>query len=329
LTTSGTTGKPKFVAHSQSTLLEGASRMTTLTDGGRLAFFLPMVHSSGLTVFVSAFLSSTSLMMMDGTDVNKILDGIERYMCTTLLTFPLIMAQLVACQRANGRDLSSMRLFATGGDACHPRIREAFEKTVGIPLRSIWASTEGVGSLGFSSGSLPAYRPMPGVETRLVGHDGNLAICGETGELLIRGPHVALGYWEASDITGFPDGWYPTGDVMRENESGDFEFVSRLKDLIVRAGSNISPVEIEQVILSHPNVVDAGVVGAPDIELGQRVLGFVQLSANINANGLDEIRGFIRNRLAEYKVPDQLIPLQQIPRNALGKVDRTALLKMM
>jgi long-chain acyl-CoA synthetase len=329
LTTSGTTGKPKFVAHSQSTLLEVASRLSTLTDGGRLAFFLPMVHASGLAVFVAAFLSGTSLIMMDGTDVNGILDGIEKYRCTSLLTFPVIMAQLVACQRAKGRDLSSMRLFATGGDACHPHIREAFEDTVGIPLRSLWASTEGVGSLGFSRGSLPAYSPMSGVETRLVDHDGKPVIRGEMGQLLIRGPNVALGYWEASHIIEFPDGWYPAGDAMRQNEKGDFEFVSRFKDLIVRAGSNISPVEVEQAILSHPDVVDAGVVGAPDVELGQRVTGFVQLSAGISASGLDEVMRFIRSRLADYKVPDRLIHLKQIPRNALGKVDRSALLAMM
>jgi long-chain acyl-CoA synthetase len=328
LTTSGTTGKPKFVAHSQSTLLEGASRLHGLGEGDRLAFFLPMVHASGLFVFIGAVLSGASLVMLDGTDPEKILDGIEKYRCTTLLTFPVIVTQLVSCQRARSRNLSSMRLWATGGDACHPHIQDTFQNTVGVPLRSLWGSTEALGSLATSNGADPAYGPMRGVETRLVDHEGKPVNRGETGQLMIRGPHVALGYWEASRVTSFPDGWYPTGDAMRQNEDGHYEFVARLKDLIVRAGSNISPVEVEQVIVSHSEVIDAGVVGVPDTELGQRVVGFVQLSAGASTGLLDDILRFVRGRLADYKVPDRLISLPQIPRNGFGKVDRSALLKM-
>jgi long-chain acyl-CoA synthetase len=329
LNTSGTTGSPKFVAHSQSTLLEGASRLHALDERDRLAFFLPMVHASGLFIFIAALLTGTLLVMVDATDPEKILDSVEKYRCTTLYTFPLIVAQLISCQKARNRDLSSMRLCATGGDACHPHIRDAFEGTVGIPLRSVWASTEGIGSLAISHGADPAYGPVPGVETRLVDYEGNPVDRGETGQLMIRGPQVALGYWEASRITSFPDGWYPTGDAMRQNEDGHYKFVSRLKDLIIRAGSNISPVEVEQVILSHSEVVDAGVVGVPDTELGQRVVGFVQLSAGASTDRLDDILRFVRGRLADYKAPDRLISLPQIPRNALGKVDRSSLLRML
>jgi long-chain acyl-CoA synthetase len=328
LTTSGTTGKPKFVAHSQATLLEGATRLHGMSEGDRLAFFLPMVHASGIFIFIAALLSGASVVMLDGTDPEKILDGIEKYKCTTLFTFPVIVAQLVSCQRASSRNLGSMRLYVTGGDACHPHIRDTFQNIVGIPLRSVWGSTEALGSLAISDGADPAYGPMRGVETRLVDYEGKPVNRGETGQLMIRGPHVALGYWEASHITSFPDGWYPTGDAMRQNEDGHYEFVARLKDLIVRAGSNISPVEVEQVILLHSEVFDAGVVGVPDTELGQRVVGFVQLRAGASSGLLDDILRFVQGRLADYKAPDRLISLPQIPRNAFGKVDRSALVKM-
>ena len=153
---------------------------------------------------------------------------------------------------------------------------------------------------------------------------------GEVGELLVRGPHVTIGYWAGPGQIKDPpkEGWFHTGDLMRQDEKGDLWFVSRKKHLIVRGGSNISPVEIERVLMAHPAVRDAAVVGVPDPDLGQRVAGFVQLADSAQSVVLNEILDFATERLADYKVPETLDIVGQIPRNALGKVDRQLLLTM-
>ena len=144
------------------------------------------------------------------------------------------------------------------------------------------------------------------------------------------GPHVAIGYWAGpGQIKDAPkEGWFYTGDLMRQDEKGDLWFVARKKQLIIRGGSNISPVEIERVLMAHPVVRDAAVVGLPDPELGQRVAGFVQLADGAQSVDPDEILAFATERLADYKVPETLEIVDRIPRNTLGKIDRQLLLTM-
>lgn len=153
---------------------------------------------------------------------------------------------------------------------------------------------------------------------------------GEVGELLIRGPNVFAGYWNDAQATadGLKDGWYHTGDLMRRGEGDELWFVSRKKDIIIRGGTNISPVEVERVLASHTAVQDAAVVGAPDEVLGQRVFGFVKIANLTKPTIVAEILAFTAKRLASYKVPDGLAVVDEFPRNALSKVDRHALTTM-
>jgi acyl-CoA synthetase (AMP-forming)/AMP-acid ligase II len=151
---------------------------------------------------------------------------------------------------------------------------------------------------------------------------------GEVAELLLRGPNVSVGYWGGPDvIEGAPkDGWFPTGDLMRQDTRGNLWFMGRKKDIIIRGGSNISPVEVEAVLTSHPAVRDAAVVGIPDDTLGQRVIGFVQLEHDAPSEIVNEILDAARTQLADYKMPERLQVVSSIPRNGLGKIDRKALL---
>jgi long-chain acyl-CoA synthetase len=172
---------------------------------------------------------------------------------------------------------------------------------------------------------------VKGAEVRLV-DDNHLPVPrGEVGELVVCGPHVTIGYWAGpGQMKDAPKGgWFHTGDLMRQDAKGDLWFVSRKKHLIIRGGSNISPVEIERVLMAHPAVHDAAVVGVPDPELGQRVAGFVQLADSAQSVDLDEILAFVTERLADYKVPETLEIVDRIPRNTLGKIDRQLLLAMM
>jgi len=123
-------------------------------------------------------------------------------------------------------------------------------------------------------------------------------------------------------------GWFHTGDLMWQDEKGDLWFVYRKKHLIVRGGSKMSPVEVERVLMAHPAVHDAAVVGVPDPDLGERVAGFVQPADSAQSIDLNEILAFARERLADYKVPETLKIVDKIPRNTLGKIDRQLLLAM-
>jgi long-chain acyl-CoA synthetase len=146
----------------------------------------------------------------------------------------------------------------------------------------------------------------------------------------VRGSHVTIGYWAGPGQVkdALEEGWFHTGDLMRQDEKGDLWFVSRKKQLIVRGGSKISPVEIERVLMAHPAVRDAAVVGVPDPDLGQRVAGFVQLTDSAQSVDPDEILAFVTERLADYKVPETLEIVDKIPRNTLGKIDRQLLLTL-
>ncbi|HVJ56058.1 MAG TPA: class I adenylate-forming enzyme family protein [Aliidongia sp.] len=331
LLTSGTTGKPKLVAHSQNTLSAATDFFgeLELERGGVLAFPRPMVHASGLFYMLHAVRHRMSMIMLDPADPDGMLDAVQNHGCT-YLPVPLISCEaLIERQLRHPRDLSSLRGCGISADICPPGRQEAFQAVFGLPLKSFWASTEGTFPFTYGLETGAVGRPRPGSAVKLVAEDGTSVPRGEIGELLVRGPHVALGYWRGPGrVDGLEDGWYRSGDMMRQDEEGNFRFVSRRKDLIVRAGSNISPVEVEQVIAQHEDVRDAAVIGVPDPVLGQRVVGFVQLETGTGPERLDEILESARSRLADYKMPEWLRPLAKIPRNALGKVDRRALAGM-
>lgn len=332
LATSGTTGKPKLVAHSQATLREMAIRLGNLDirAGDRIALFVPMVHGSGFFTFIASLLKGATLVMLDAADPGAILDGIQSERCSWMVSLPTGYLALMEEQRRHPRDVSSLRFCVSGGDVCLPGQQEAFPSVFHTPLHNVWASSEGCGALTYGLKPGPVSRLSKGTGIRLVDAAGNAVARGEPGEMLLRGPSIALGYWQRPGILdAFSDGWYATGDVMREDESGHFWFVSRSKDLIIRAGSNISAVEVEDVLGSHSAVKDAGVVGVPDPVLGQRVIAFVQLKHHADeADQLDAIHRSISARLADYKLPERIFAVKEIPRNHLGKMDRTALAEL-
>jgi long-chain acyl-CoA synthetase len=205
-------------------------------------------------------------------------------------------------------------------------VQVGFEEAFGAPLRNIWAATEVAGALAVGLRPGPVARIAPGAQIRLVDDEGRDVPRGEVGEFLVRGPYVTVGYWVEPDRIddATRDGWYHSGDLMRQGEGDELWFVGRKKDLIIRGGSNISPVEVERVLLSHPLVRDAVVFGIPDPVLGQRVAAVVQLSSGADDAALGAILKDTRRQLADYKAPERLWAVDVVPRNPLGKVDRRA-----
>jgi acyl-CoA synthetase (AMP-forming)/AMP-acid ligase II len=330
LTTSGTTGQPKFVIHSLATLSKaGESFEHWDLDSGQIAtLFCPMVHGSGLFTMLACIRFGVPFVLFEGFDPDAILDAIERHRCTWILGLPFMFLALLHHQRARARNVESLRTCLAGGDVCPPQLQDQFPRFFGIPLRSSWVSTEACGSLTYGLQPGPVSRVVPGAQIRLLDDNHVPVPRGEPGEMVVRGPHVTIGYWAGpGQIKDAPkEGWFHTGDLMRQDEKGDLWFVARKKHLIIRGGSNISPVEIERVLTAHPAVRDAAVVGVPDPDLGQRVAGFVQLADSVQSVDLNEILAFATERLADYKVPETLEIVDKIPRNTLGKIDRQLLL---
>lgn len=333
LNTSGTTGQPKLVIHTPATLSEAVDLMVNhwgYSGDDIVVQPLPMVHASGLMLFLTCVAVGVPFILLESFDADAVLDTIEHYRCTRCTGFPAQYAALLDRQRARPRNLSSLRISLTGADACPVNLQRRVSAEFGVPLHNVWAATEVVGSLtpGLQLG--PVARIAPGAQIRLLDDKGADVPHGEVGELLVRGPNVFAGYWndEQGTADSLRDGWYRTGDLMRRGDGDDLWFVSRKKDIIIRGGTNISPAEVERILASHPAVQDAAVVGVPDDVLGQRVFGFVKIANLTTPVLVADILAFAATQLASYKVPEGLAVIDDFPRNALGKVDRNAMVKM-
>jgi long-chain acyl-CoA synthetase len=331
INTSGTTGQPKFVAHTPDTLAATTDLLCKhlgLAANDVTAAPMPMAHASGLIFSLTSIQRGVPFVVMESFDVDALLDNIECHRCTWMIGFPYQYVALLEAQQARPRDLSSLRVCLTGADVCPTDLQERVTATFGTPLYNFWAASEVVGSLTFGLQNGPVARIAEGAQVRLIDETGVDVPAGEVGELLIRGANVFAGYWNdpAATEQSLKAGWYYTGDLMRRGEDDDLWFVSRKKDIIIRGGTNISPIEVEEALVAcHPAVEEAAVVGKPDEVLGQRVFGFVKLANGANETVVTEILQNVAKRLASYKVPEDLLVTDALPRNALSKVDRKML----
>jgi long-chain acyl-CoA synthetase len=334
INTSGTTGQPKFVAHTPDTLAATTDllcRHVGLSADDVIVAPLPLAHASGLICALTFIQRGVPFIMLENFDAEAVLDTIEDHRCTWTLGFPFQYAALLESQQRTPRDLSSLRICLTGADVCPIDLQERVSSTFGAPLYNIWGASEVVGSLTFGLENGPVMRIVEGAQVRLVDENGVDVPRGEIGELLVRGANVFAAYWNDPDATAqsLKAGWYHTGDLMRRGEVDDLWFVSRKKDIIIRGGTNISPIEVEEALVAaHSAIEEVAVVGKPDAVLGQRVFGFIKLAGGERESVVTEILQNVAKHLASYKVPEGLRVLDALPRNALGKVDRKILQAM-
>jgi long-chain acyl-CoA synthetase len=329
LGTSGTSGASKLVVHTATTLAASVEACIEFGMRGRHTTLnmAPMVHASGLAVMLCSIRFGARMILLERFDPDAALDAISAHRCTWVIGLPFMFADLVQCQSMHPRNVASLKYCASGGDVCPVQVQNKFADAFGLPLYSIWASTEILGALIHGLQPGPVTRMTSPDDVRLVDDNGVPVRRGTVGELLIRAPQLTPGYWTGPDRIedAAPDGWYHTGDLMRQGDKDDLWFVARKKNLIIRGGSNISPLEVEHVLLSHAAVRDAAVVGIPDQRLGQRVAAVVQLAADADDDVLDDILDHARARLADYKVPERIRVIAKVPRNGTGKIDRKIL----
>jgi acyl-CoA synthetase (AMP-forming)/AMP-acid ligase II len=330
LCTSGTTGEPKLVAHTQRSFAHCVDYLRKAGFGGSAVplaptplFHLPGMFRLHVSLTLGQRLVLPQCLDFDGA---AYLDAIEQYQCTTLALSPFGAAELIRAQADRRRATGSLLGCVVTGDACSIELQQRFEATFGVPLPVVYGMTEA--PLCAVMGSTPrTVRARPGT-ARIVDRNRNNVAAGMPGELILKVPTLFDGYWVSPGVLERgvdADGWYHTGDLMREDEHGELSYVARVKDIIVRDGENIAPAEIEQTLLSHPAAADAAVVGVPDDVLGERIVGFVKFAEHAADTTTQEIRAWMAMRLADHKLPEAVLRVERIPRTPFGKADRRAL----
>jgi long-chain acyl-CoA synthetase len=329
--TSGTTARPKGVAHTQGGLcqkgLKGL-RISRHVSNQVCLVFLPMMHVSGIWSLAMAVCDGHPTVLLPRFEPATALDAIEQFGCTTLGGLPTMMLAMVEEQAKSPRRVATLRAAFGGGDAVSPALQTRFKEIFGIELLEIYAMTE----MCAMSANIPgACRegsiglPLEGIDVRLVDAEGRDVALGETGEILVRGSSLCAGYWNDPEATraAMGSGWLHTGDLGARDGDGFIWFKGRKKQIIIRCGSNISPQEVEDALCRHPAVLDAGVIGVPDPVTIERVAAFIVLREGHSAS-TDELCAFARQHIADYKAPEEIHFLKELPKNPVGKVQRRA-----
>ncbi|MGH3439802.1 MAG: class I adenylate-forming enzyme family protein [Sciscionella sp.] len=328
--TAGTTGKPKGVVQSHFNLIHNAITHTIVmpTIQRPVTYSaLPLFHTGGFFVYsMPTFVRGGTVIPRPLFDPRDALACIENHAVNVFFGPPTLFTALLS-YGLDSVDLTSLKVCATGAAPIPSALPVQWEAATGQVLWGGWGMSE-LNSLGTYNG-LPG-RPAPGTlgvpvvgEVRIV-VDAQVAARGQEGEIEYRGMQVSKGYLgkPAETEAAFrPDGWFRTGDVGRIDDQGFLHYVDRQKDIIVASGYNISPAEIERVLLSHPAISEAAVVGAPHDYRGEVPIAFVV--GDVTA---EEVQAFCRDRLAAIKVPDRTVVLDQLPKNTMGKTLKRNLL---
>jgi len=285
--------------------------------GGPNIFMVPLVHAGGTTILCSGF------------DVNETFDLVEHAGITHYVAVPTMFQMLQEHPRWEEADFSKLELVMSGGAPCPLPIMEKFWGR-GIDFKMGYGLTEASGNnfwlppewVQEKTGSV-GY-PIFHIDMKIINRDGTPCADNEEGELLIRGPHIVAGYWKNPQATAetIRDGWLHTGDIARRDADGCYSILGRSKEMFISGGENVYPAEIESVLLAHPLVTEAAVVGVPHATWGEVGRAFL-----VVANGYDEedLRAFLSERLARYKLPRSIVVLDALPLTAIGKIDKKLL----
>jgi len=335
--TSGTTGAPKAVMLSHANLLfigNNNRRMRGLGPNDTVYGVLPLSHVYGLSaLLVACLMSGAALLLVPRFSEAALAQALATRGITVMHGAPAMYAKLLAWSEATGTPLLAphLRVAQSGGAPLTPPLKGAFEKTFRLPLHNGYGMTEAAPSICQTRMEAPRAdcsvgSAIPGVEVRLHGAEQDPH---GVGEIWVRGPNVMLGYYRAPELTAetvTPDGWLRTGDLARMDADGAYHVVGRSKELIIRSGFNVYPVEVEQVLNAHPDVVQSAVVGRT-VEGNEEVVAFVETVPEA-AVAVDALRAYLKERLSPYKVPTEIVIMEHLPAAATGKILKKELQRM-
>ena len=334
--TSGTTAKPKGVVHSHQTLwhcVQIQCEGMQYTDDDVHLVTTSACHCAATygQIFPNLYIGGT-IVMLDAPTPADVVRAIVEHGATRCQMLPASLQDLVEYLEAHPTPLPSLRSFFAGGDVVPLDTHDRFRRATGLDVSEVCGMTEAItytvnppfgekrlGSIG---------KPLGKTQVRIADEHGAELPDGSEGEILIKSPSNMVGYWNDTlhSVATYRDGWLASGDLGRRDAQGYLWFVGRKKEIIIRGGSNISPLEVEEVIDQHPAVHTSGVVGMPDARWGQIVVAYVSLRAEAKPRPTaDELRDFVAQRIAAYKVPVHFFLIDKLPLNASNKIDRKKL----
>lgn len=332
--TSGTTGLPKGALISQRAML--ARLMVYVTDYGvngedTFLAWSPLFHMASVELGLGTLMLGGKVVVLNGPDLPTICDYLENEPLSNLIFFPGMVEQTLAYLRQRRPKVKRLKKFGALADLFAPQEIADLTGILGVPFTNTFGSTE-TGMPPASAGRLAAS-VVPSdfaksesllCEIQLIDEAGNIVADGQPGELVMRGPTLFSGYWNASEATeqAFAGGWYHTGDVFVRRDDGRLDYVDRRKYLIKSGGENIYPAEIERVVLQHPQVAEAVVVRQRDAQWGE--VPVLVVAAETPAPQAEELIALCRAELAPYKRPKRVlfVPKGSLPRNNTGKIIR-------
>ncbi|MBD2297744.1 AMP-binding protein [Nostoc sp. FACHB-190] len=345
LYTSGTTGKPKGVVTTHQNIQAQVTSLITAwewTSSDRILHVLPLHHIHGIiNVLTCALWAGAECLMLSKFDAEVVWNRICEDDLTLFMAVPTIYVKLIAAwesttaerQQTMTAGCKKMRLMVSGSAALPVQVLEKWQNISGHFLLERYGMTE----IGMAlSNSLHGQRhagyvgqPLPQVEVRLVDESGEIVPAETPGEIQVKSPGVFLEYWQNPQATAktFKDGWFCTGDLAVV-ENGNYRILGRMSvDIIKTGGYKVSALEIEEVLRTHPDIQECAVVGVADPEWGERVCAALVLHPQRQLT-LESFRSWAKEQLAVYKVPTKILTVAELPRNAMGKVTKPAVVEL-
>ena len=335
--TAGTTGYAKGVIHTHGTLYANAfmaHQSNPPTDGMTYVSILPLCHSYGISIINMNMFRLSKVVLLNSFDVGVLFAAIEKYSGNIMAAVPMMYILMLLYPEPKKYNLSSMKYWICGSAPLSVGTWTQFREIYGFEIIEGWGLTESgatttanpflglkkIGSIGL---------PFQGTEMKIVNDRGETLPVDQQGEIIVRGPQIMKGYWnkprETADV--LKDGWLHTGDVGYVDSDGYFWITDRKKDLIIKAGENISPRTIEEVLFMCPRVSEASVVGVKDEKYGEDIKAYIVLQPGEKATA-EDILAFCRTRLTNFLLPRDIVFLDALPKSLVGKVLKTELRKM-
>jgi acyl-CoA synthetase (AMP-forming)/AMP-acid ligase II len=334
--TTGTTGMPKGAWFDHESLQIMASNIGPLSaHGDRKLMPVPFAHVAYLTRIYDQLRHRVALILTPREwTAASMLDVLVRERVTVGQGVPTQWEKLIALDGLADADLSSLRLVSTGASRVPPSLVLAMRERLGCPVVVRYASTEL--PLAFGTGlhdpveivSETVGRPLGDVELEIRTETGEVLPPGTSGRIFLRSRGSMRGYWRDPGRTAetlAPDGWIATSDEGRVDAAGNLTIIGRTDDAYIRGGYNVHPSEVERVLLRHPRIQRAAVVGSPAPVIGALGVAFVVPAGTDPAPETEEVRAWCRDQIADYKAPDHVVPVADLPVNATDKIDRTEL----
>lgn len=340
--TSGTTGFPKGATLSHRNILNNGffvGEINRYTDQDRICIPVPYYHCFGMVMGNLAATTHGAAMIIPAPSFNaeKTLEAVEKYRCTALYGVPTMFIAELALENLDEFDLSSLRTGIMAGSPCPDEVMRKVISTMNMDDVTIcygMTETSPVSMQTRPDDDLQLRvstvgRPSPHAEIKIIDPDtGETLPVNTAGELCTKGYLVMLGYWnqqEKTDEVLGADGWMRTGDIAQMDENGYVQVTGRMKDMVIRGGENIYPREIEEFLYTHPDILDAQVIGVPDDRYGEELMAWIQLRQGASRLTAEGLRDFAVGALAKFKIPRYVHIVEEFPTTVTGKVRKVAM----